>query len=269
MELTVIGSGTVAPSAERAGPSYWVSAGEVRLMLDCGAGALHRAAAAMIPWQQVTHVAISHFHVDHWGELPALLVALRWGIEPPRAAPLALLGPAGLRSRLVMLAGAFGDWIAAPDYALDTVELEPGEIHSLGNDVTLETFKTRHAAHSLAYAVRHRNARLVYTGDTGPSDELAEWASGCDLLLAECSLPDERAESGHLTPSNVAGLANAAHPRQLVLTHLYPWFDGSEATEAVARAFKGPVMAARDGDRFYIGEVDLMSNSNEQDIGKQ
>jgi len=98
--LTVLGSGTVAPSASRTAPGHWVEAGAQRLLLDCGAGVLHRAAEHGIPWHTVTHLAITHFHADHWGELPHVLFALRWGIEPPRATPLVLLGPAGLGERL-------------------------------------------------------------------------------------------------------------------------------------------------------------------------
>ncbi len=126
MELTVIGSGTVAPSADRTAPAHWVSAGPVRLLLDCGAGTLHRAATFGIPWETVTHVAVTHFHPDHWGELPMLLFALRWGTEPRREAPLHLLGPVGLRDRLEHLAAAYGLWVTAPDVPLHLDEIRPG-----------------------------------------------------------------------------------------------------------------------------------------------
>ena len=85
MRLTILGSGTVAPTGDRAASGYWLEAPGVRLLLDCGAGTLQRAATFGVPWAEVTHVAISHFHVDHWGELPHLLFALRWGTLPPRA----------------------------------------------------------------------------------------------------------------------------------------------------------------------------------------
>ncbi|MBE0594212.1 MAG: ribonuclease Z, partial [Gemmatimonadales bacterium] len=119
MRLTVLGSGTVAPTPDRAAAAHWIEAGDVRLLLDCGAGTLQRAASFGIPWERVTHVAITHFHVDHWGELPHFLFALRWGIEPARTAPLVLLGPRGLRARLTLAAGAFEDWLVRPEYPLD------------------------------------------------------------------------------------------------------------------------------------------------------
>ena len=95
--------------------------------------------------------------------------------------------------------------------------------------------------------------RLVYTGDTGPSGELARWATGCDLLLAECSLPESAAVDIHLTPERAGDLAQVARARRLVLTHFYPPVETTDPARAAAARFDGPVTAARDGDRFTIG----------------
>ena len=253
MHLTVIGSGTVAPSSDRTAAAHWVEVGSVRLLLDCGAGTLHRAAQFGVPWHEATHVAVTHFHVDHWGELPMLLFALRWGIEPPRQAPLTLLGPRGFGARLTLLAGAYGDWVTHPEFPLEIVELAPGDRRALDDDVDLEAWKTPHTPESLAFAVRSMGTRLVYTGDTGYCEDLARWAADCDLLLAECSLPEERAMDMHLTPSRAADLARAARARRLVLTHFYPVFGDADPAALAAASFDGDVVAARDGDRFPVG----------------
>ncbi|MGD2135443.1 MAG: ribonuclease Z [Gemmatimonadales bacterium] len=254
MELTVIGSGTVAPTADRVSPAYWLETEGIRLLLDCGAGTLHRCAALAVPWHTVTHVAITHFHPDHWAELPTLVFALRWGTEPARREPLVLLGPTGLRARLDQLARGFGAWLTEPEFPLDIVELAPDTEHRLGDEVALETCKTPHTDESLAYAVRRGATRLVYTGDTGESDAVARFAAGCDLLLAECSLPDERAVPLHLSPGRAGRLATAAGTKRLVLTHFYPVFGAVDPAQAAAAQYDGDVVAARDGDRFSIGE---------------
>jgi ribonuclease BN (tRNA processing enzyme) len=253
MQLVVIGSGTVAPSRERTAPAHWVAAGQTRLLLDCGAGTLHRAESLGIPWYEVSHVILSHFHVDHWGELPALLFALRWGIEPPRSAPLQIIGPGGLQSRLVMLGGALGQWVLDPGYPLTIVELKPEVPYQLAEGLELEAFETPHTEHSVAYAVRGKEGHLVYTGDTGPSDALAAWASGCDLLLAECSLPDHRAIDIHLTPKLAGELGRAARAKKLVLTHFYPLFEDTDPAVVASQTFGAPVELAFDGARFHIG----------------
>jgi len=251
--LTVLGSGTVAPSATRAAPGHWVEAGAVRLLLDCGAGTLQSATRHGVPWHTVTHVALTHFHADHWGELPHVLFALRWGIEPARTTPLVVVGPTGLSERLTHLSRAFGDWILDPGYPLELRDLPPHGDLALDPDVTLEWTPTPHTDESLAFAVRHRGMRLVYTGDTGPSDDLAAWARGCDLLLAECSLPDDRALAIHLTPSQAGQLARDAGVKSLVLTHFYPPVEAVQPARGAQTVFAGPVAAAHDGDRFPIG----------------
>jgi ribonuclease BN (tRNA processing enzyme) len=253
MELTVLGSGTVAPTPERTAPAHWVEAGPVRLLLDCGAGVLHRASRFAVPWPDVTHVAVTHFHHDHWGELPMLLFALKWGIEPPRSAPLTLVGPRGFRARLILLAAAYGDWVREPGFPLEIVEIAGGESRELAPGVTLEAWDTPHTEESLAYAVGTGEHRLVYTGDTGPSPELAHWARGCDLLLAECSLPDDRALELHLTPTQAGALAREAGAHRLVLTHFYPVFGSIDPVAVAAQEFHGEIHAAADGDRFSVG----------------
>jgi ribonuclease BN (tRNA processing enzyme) len=253
MELTIIGTGTVAPSPFRIAPSHWVTAGSAKLLMDCGAGCLHRAAQIGVPWWTVTHVAISHFHVDHWGELAHLLFALRWGIEPARVDPLTLLGPCGFRARMTTLAATFGDWILAPGYPLTIQEIRAREPVELVSGLILEACHTPHTQESLAFGIRDEKMRLVYTADTGPSDELAAWAVGCDLLLCECSLPDDRPMEIHLTPTQAGQLAHAARAKRLVLTHFYPPVEATDPETRAGAHFTGPVTAAQDGDRFVIG----------------
>src|SRR5262245_12890648 len=229
MRLTVIGTGTVVPSARRSSAAYWLEAGEVRLLMDCGPGTLHRCGALGLPWASATHVAISHYHIDHWGDLPAFLFAGRWGTLPPRSAPLTLVGPAGFRNRLTVLAGALGDWVLDPGYPLVVREIVPGGPVELAPGVTLDAQRTpTHTAESLAFAVRAGGACLVYTGDTGVDEALGKWAKGCDVLVAECSLPDGQGISIHLTPTQAAALARTAGARRLVLSHFYPQIEGTD-----------------------------------------
>ena len=254
IKLIVLGTGTAAPSARRTAAAYWVETGPVKLLLDCGAGTTHRLGQFVAQWAAVTHVAISHFHQDHWGELPALFFALRHGTLPPRTDPLILIGPAGLQNRLTLLAAAYGDWVLGAGFTLDIREIAPGDSVRLGRDITLESCKTPHTPESRAYAVRSGAARLVYTADTGVSESLATWARDCDLMVAECSLPDGQGIEIHLTPTQAGELAKQARARRLVLSHFYPQVEGTEPAAVAARAFGGGVTAASDGDQFETGK---------------
>ena len=42
------------------------------MLVDCGAGAVFRMAQLGIDWRTITHLALTHFHADHTGQLGAL-----------------------------------------------------------------------------------------------------------------------------------------------------------------------------------------------------
>lgn len=257
MRLTTLGTGTVTPHAARTSACHLVEVTEAtpehpyRLLLDCGPGALHRMAQHGVPWRDLDAVAITHFHADHWGELAALLFAMKYGASEPRAASLTVLGPAGMREKLDRLAAAFGDWVTSPGFALDVVEVTPRATpHAPRPGIVISACHTPHTAESLAYGIEAGGRRLVYTGDTGPGDELADWAGGCDLLLSECSLPDHMAMALHLTPRQAGALAARAHAKRLVLTHLYPPVETVDIVAEAGLEYPGPISVAADGDRF-------------------
>lgn len=250
LSLVTVGTGTVAPSATRSSPAHWVERGDVRLLMDCGAGTIHRLALFGLAWERVSHVVLTHFHMDHVGELPALLFALRHATQ--REEPLVVLGPGGTVRLVDRLAAAYGTWVREPGFPLVLLDLKPGEPFPLAADVSLEVHAVPHCEESLAVAVSASEGRLVYTGDTGESAELAVWAAGCELLLAECSLPEAMAIAIHLTPRRAGALAQRARAKRLVLTHLYPPVETVDIRAEVAAEYAGPVSVARDGDRFEI-----------------
>ena len=247
MRLTTIGTGTISLAAGRACACHLVEAGGVRLLLDCGPGSAHRMAERGIDWWGITHVAITHFHLDHVADFATLAFAWRYARLSGRTQPLTVLGPAGTRALLERVAAAHGAWLLEPAFPFEVRELAPGEAVALGDGVRLEARKVPHTPESVAYSIEHGRRRIVYTGDTGYDPALAEWASGCDVLLCECSLPATMAIPSHLTPEQCAALAAIARPRLLALTHLYPPVLDVDIVGIVRTRFAGDVAIAHDG----------------------
>lgn len=249
MHLTVIGSGTAAPSPTRVQAGLLVDCGETLLLLDCGSGVVFRMAQLGLPWEGITHVALTHFHADHVTDLPTLMVAWRYGLLPPRSAPGTVMGPAGTRHLLDTLGGLFGSAVLAPDsWPLTVAEMAPDDVAELPGGVTLRARKVPHTEESVAYSIEHAGRRVVYTGDTAFDESLGAWAEGCDVLVAECSLPDAMAVPSHLTPREAGRIAARARPERLVLTHFYPPVERENVGAQVAEGgYTGNLVLAVDG----------------------
>lgn len=247
MRLTTIGTGTAAPSPTRVCAGYLVKTGDATLLLDCGSGVVHRMAALGIDWPAITHVLLTHFHADHISDLATLIVAWRHGILPPRSAPIELIGPIGTSALLGRLAAALWDALREPGFPVIVREIEPDGTLALTGATTISARKVPHTDESVAYSIEHGAQRIVYTGDTGFDAALGVWAAGCDLLLAECSLPSSMAIASHLTPEQCGALAALATPRLLVLTHFYPPVEQVDIAALVAERFGGPLALATDG----------------------
>ena len=253
MRITVLGTGTIALSAERSCSGYYVEAGDARVLTDCGSGITRRLAEQGIPWQQLTHVALTHFHIDHHADLPTLIFAWKYGMLPARTAPIDIIGPVGTRSLLERLAAAYGEWVLAPGFDVRVTELPPGTPFDLGG-ARLDCTKVPHTPESMAYSFAEGAHRLVYSGDTGFDTAFAEWSKGCDLLVLECSLPQSMAIPEHLTPEECGEIARLAEPGTLVLTHLYPPVEAVDIAAIVAAKYDGSLVIAHDGWHTEIGD---------------
>lgn len=259
MRLTVLGSGTLLPDDRRRSAAHLVEAADVRLLLDCGSGTVHGFDRHGVSWEELTHLAISHFHTDHVGDVAPLLFALKWGIRPPRDAPLTVLGPPGLRHFMGALGAAFGESVSDPGFPVELVEMRrEGSWEAPGGGWGLRTHPTRHTDASVAWRVEAEEGTVGYTGDTGPQPGLGAFFAGVDVLVSECSFPDPSPVDTHLTPRGVAEMARQADPRLLLLTHLYPFLDPRAAAERVTGAgFPGRVRTAWDGTRVEMVDGEL------------
>ena len=253
-----LGTGTVALSPTRGCSGYLVEAEGVRLLIDCGSGVTRRLAELGIEWQSITHIALTHFHLDHYSDIPTLLYAFRYGMLPVRSAPLEIIGPVGTKALFDKLAAVYGEFLTKPVYPQTIHEIEPAGSLDLTTrppvdpPTRLSAFKVPHTGESVAYSITLGRRRIVYTGDTGVSPELGEWARGCDLLVAECSLPTTMAIPEHLTPEQVGELGRAAQPGMLALTHFYPPVEQVDIEGLVRRSYTGPLTLAHDGWVFEL-----------------
>lgn len=241
MDLVVLGASGTYPAAHRPASGYVVRAAGVTILCDVGSGTFVRLVAEMDP-VDLDAVVLSHLHPDHSSDLFALLYHLRYGWRR-RPTPLDVYAPPGAAARFA----CFLD--AGPDHALHEVlrfiAVEPPTTASVSG-VSLDFAAARHSQPALLTRVRAEGRTLVYTGDTGPSPRLVEFAAGADVLLCDASLSDDEATSeDHLTASQAGRLAAEAGVGRLILTHLRPTLVPARAVASAAVAFgREPVLAS-------------------------
>ena len=94
MRLTVIGSSPAWPNPGSAHSGYMLQADGSRVLLDCGPGVLGRL-REHAEWPDIDAIAITHWHLDHWGDLVPWVWGTMFGLGreehpelwlPPRGA---------------------------------------------------------------------------------------------------------------------------------------------------------------------------------------
>jgi ribonuclease Z len=93
-----------------------------------------------------------------------------------------------------------------------------------------------------------RGRKIVYSGDTRPSEKIVTLAAGADVLIHDCTLDSSHGQLaagfGHSTAAEAADVAKRAKVKSLFLVHLSPRYDKVDILEKEARKkFKNAVVA--------------------------
>ncbi|MBW4055031.1 MAG: 3',5'-cyclic-nucleotide phosphodiesterase [Proteobacteria bacterium] len=113
------------------------------------------------------------------------------------------------------------------------------------NGYSVTAIPVNHTVPTVGYQVKSGGSTLVYTGDTGPTEEIWAYCSGVDALIVEVSFPNSMKDlaqlTKHLTASMlVEELAKiAVLPRRILITHPKPQYYGRIHDEIGALAIDG------------------------------
>ena len=214
MQLTVIGCSPAWPNPGGAQSGYLLD-GPGTLLLDCGPGVLARLRER--GHLKVDAIAVTHFHLDHWGDLVPWAWLAAHGRERPGRPELWL--PPGGGEQLASFARLWGN-TAMFEVAFELREFETGTpFVAAGFEV--EARRVPHfglMAHGFRVRDPGSGTLLAYSGDSAPGPELASLAEGADLFLCEATLEasdDEGEPRGHLAASEALEAADGP----VLLTH--------------------------------------------------
>jgi ribonuclease BN (tRNA processing enzyme) len=140
------------------------------------------------------------------------------------------------------------------ELAFDVTVYDPADRLEIGG-LTARFQPVPHFIAANAVELAEDGARLTFSSDCGPNEELCTFARDTDLLLIEATLPrpERDGERGHLTPAEAGEHGARAGARRLVLTHFSDELDADWAREEAGRAFGRPVDAAHEGASYEVG----------------
>lgn len=280
MKLTLLGTGTPTPDPKRRGPSQVIESGDQLILVDCGAGALHRLVEAGYNRPAIKRIAFTHLHSDHVTGLADVLWAGwvgRWWAEPP-----VIAGPKGTAQFVERLISAYeydigvrmqGDRLSRETLVPRVEEVEEGWTAE-GSDWRLSAFRVDHEPVDQAFGFRidEGASSLVISGDTCASENLVTRSQDVDLLVHEVYWAQgfrQRIEqttdadmvarfktiAGYHTPSDAVGkIGAAAAARHLVLSHVILAGGTPEALLGdVSSDYRGDLTFGEDLLTFEIG----------------
>jgi ribonuclease Z len=279
MRITLLGTGTPAPSLTRQSSGYLFQVGDDLIVMDHGPGAHQRLLESGHRATDVSHVFFSHLHYDHCMDY-GRLVLQRWDMGADRIPDLEVYGPtpiARMTDQLFGDEGVYGPDIRARrehQSSIDVFQARGGrpprrrpspcvrEIHAgdvvSGRTWTVTVGRSSHVQpqlECLAFRLDAEDGSVCYSGDSGACEEIVDLARGCDVLIhmnhhfsgTEPSAAYRAACGNHL---DNAVIAQKAGVKTLVLTHLLPQIDRpgvrEEIVHEIRRVFDGRVIWGED-----------------------
>jgi ribonuclease Z len=273
--VTLIGSGTPVPAADRFGPATLIEAGDQKLLFDAGRGATIRLWQAKIPFSKVNALLLTHFHSDHVVGIPDLwLTGWLGGPFGRRTTPFYVIGPAGTKDLMSNLERAYAAdihiRIADEKYPPEGIKVVTEEFSTDGvayekDGVRVTAFEVNHGDEikpAYGYRIDYKGHAVVISGDTRFNENVIKHGTGVDVLVHEVAavrpelLKDQqvkRVMEHHTSPQEAGTVFSRANPKLAVYTHLVlldrPTIPAVTVEELVAQTretYSGPLEVGED-----------------------
>lgn len=227
-----------------------------RLLLD--AGTIGAVLNEDEQWK-IRDIFITHSHLDHIRGIPALadniiMKNLKHSITVHSTdAVLSALG------NHIFNGSIWPDFTQLPTPESPVIKYETIAAYQKYQvkDYSIEAIPVNHSVPAVGFRVTSGGKTLVYTGDTGPTEEIWKYCSGVDVLIVEVSFPNNMETlaliTKHLTSSMlVEELAKIDElPRQILITHPKPQYYDIIMSEIDCLEIKG-IELLHDGSVYNI-----------------
>ena len=278
-KLVLLGTGNPNPSPFQSGCALAIIVNGTPYIVDFGPGLIRQAAALSPAYggefealnvQNIKRAFLTHLHSDHTTGY-ADLILTPWVMG--RDEPLEVYGPEGLNNMTKHILNAYEEDIRYRLYGEEPANNEGWRVNShefkkegiiyQDTNITVEAFPVPHGSWPNAWGFRFTTPDkiIVVSGDCSPSEKIIEYATGADILVHEVYYKkgyDTKPETWknyhahhHTSTYELAGIANKAQPKLLVLTHILFWGATDEdLLNEISESYDGKVIVGKDLDVF-------------------
>lgn len=273
IKLVLLGTGGgPRPTRSRFPTSQAVIADGRMVVIDCGNGVTKQLANAGLSARDLTHLLVTHHHVDHSADLGYLPMS-SW-IEG-RTDSIQVYGPPPTVGALDSILTGYAEDIDKRTQSTGRPQFRPmiraADITEPGlvfeeNGLRVSCAFVDHPPFEIAlgYRLDYGERSVVISGDTAPSENLVRLAQGADVLVHEVVHPAALAqmEAGannastitdhmrrnHTMVGDLGAIAQAAGVGTLVLSHMVPHHGVSHEdwVRPVQETFTGHIVVGED-----------------------
>ncbi len=209
-KITFLGTADALSEGGFGNSAYFVESDLCTFAVDFGPTALWACNREGCDIDALDAVYFTHFHGDHMGGVAQLLLALQFQVN--RTRPLQIFGPSGVAKQVQSLVElSYGSLWRKLSYPIEFIEY---------SESSVEFIRAQHGhseAVSLAFELDGR--RVVFTGDTGWTNELCSFVQGTDVLICEAS-EVFAGNSAHLSIQELVQNRALLNVSALYLTHM-------------------------------------------------
>lgn len=240
--FVILGSANAVAKEKQDNTHLLIEGDRKVILVDCGDNPMAKLSMAGSSIHALTDLVLTHFHADHVGSLPLLIMDM-W-LEK-RTAPLTIHGLEVTIEKAKKLLDLFG-WLDWKD--MFPVEFKPvsetGEALILSDsELKVLALPVVHLVPTIGLRVEFGGHRVVaYSCDTEPCQNVLRLASGADVLLQEAA----SAAKGHTSPEQAGIIARDAGVKKLILIHYDNHIDEEILMAEARQHFRGEVSLTHD-----------------------
>ncbi len=238
----ILGSSNAVPKFDQENTHLFIEAEEKKILVDCGDNPLGKLTAVGTSVNEITDLILTHFHPDHVGSLPLLIMGM-W-LEK-RQASLIIHGLEFTLERARKLLELFNwqNWPNMFPVQFNTIPEEGREGFIVGSGISITAKPVFHLIPTVGLRFEFADGRVVtYSCDTEPCENLYTLAKGADTLLQESAGESK----GHTSARQAGEIAKKSGVKKLILIHYEKRMDVKKLSADAKLGFSGEVMVATD-----------------------